>query len=328
MFKFLEKLTGSVPVGVVLLITLGTLLLAACGAAPTPVPTYTPYPTFTPFPTMAPAPEDTPLPPPAAQDDAQCSGIPVITSFTANPTTIQVGENATLEWGLVSNAHAAVLVSPDGRLGVETPGSTLVQPDQTTTYSLYGICGNATVQQQVTVNVEVPGGCSGVPEIASFTANPATIQPGQTTTLQWGAVTNASAAVLLGPEGKKGVATPGELVIEPNQTTTYALVAFCGRDAVQRNVTVTVEGSGACSGAPVISSFTAEPATIAKGESSTLQWGLVANAGGAYLTDGEVIIGIATPGQEVVKPDRTTIYALVAFCGSNIVQSDLTVTVE
>ena len=59
-----------------------------------------------------------------------------------------------------------------------------------------------------------------------------------------------------------------------------------------------------------------------------MQWGLVANASGVYLTDGEVIIGVATPGQEVVKPEQTTTYALVAFCGGNIVQSDLTVTVE
>ena len=37
---------------------------------------------------------------------------------------------------------------------------------------------------------------------------------------------NASAAVLLSPEGKLGVPTPGELVVEPSQTTTYALVAW------------------------------------------------------------------------------------------------------
>jgi hypothetical protein len=304
------------------------ILLGACGPAPAAAPTYTPYPTYTPFPVQTQAPQATPLPPPAGEDDAQCSGTPVIASFTANPATIQVGETATLQWGLVANAHLAVLVSPDGRLGVETPGSTLVQPDQTTTYSLYGICGNTTVQQQVTVNVEVPGGCSGVPEITSFTASPATIQPGQTTTLQWGAVENASAAVLLGPEGKEGVATPGQVVIEPNQTTTYALVAFCGQDATQKNVTVTVEGTQTCSGAPVISTFAADPPVIKKGESATLKWGLVANASGAYLTDGEVIIGVVTPGEEVVKPDQTTTYALVAFCGGNIVQSDLTVTVE
>ena len=59
-----------------------------------------------------------------------------------------------------------------------------------------------------------------------------------------------------------------------------------------------------------------------------MQFGLVANASGAYLTDGTEIIGIATPGQLALTPDQTTTYTLVAFCGSNIVLSDQTVTVE
>jgi hypothetical protein len=252
----------------------------------------------------------------------------VISSFTAEPVTIQVGQTATLQWGLVANAQGALLVSPDGRLGVATPGQTTVQPNQTTTYSLYAVCGSTVVQQQVTVNVEVPGGCSGVPIIESFAANPTTIQPGQTTTLQWGGVNNASAAVLVSPTGKKGVATPGEMVVEPNQTTTYALVAFCGSEVVQRNTMVTVEGTTTCSGAPVIESFTAEPAAIQKGESTTLRFGLVANASGAYLTDGNEIIGIATPGEVTLAPDQTTTYTLVAFCGNNIVLSDQIVAVE
>ena len=46
------------------------------------------------------------------------------------------------------------------------------------------------------------------------------------------------------------------------------------------------------------------------------------------LTDGEQIIGIATPGREVVAPEQTTVYTLVAFCGGTIVQADQTVTVE
>jgi hypothetical protein len=228
----------------------------------------------------------------------------------------------------VANAQGALLVSPDGRLGVATPGQTTVQPNQTTTYSLYAVCGSTVVQQQVTVNVEVPGGCSGVPAIEAFAASPATIQPGQTATLQWGAVGNASAAVLVSPEGKKGVATPGQLVIQPNQTTTYALVAFCGSEVVQRNTTITVEGTTTCSGTPVIESFKAEPAAIKKGESTTLNFGLVGNASGAYLTDGTEIIGIATPGQLALTPDQTTTYTLVAFCGNNVVLSDQTVTVE
>jgi hypothetical protein len=308
-----------------------SLTVSACSSEeePTPAPTYTALPTYTPYPTLEPAPTYTSPPPaptntsapptPTAGAGAQCSGTPVISSFTANPTTIQVGQKSTLQYGLVSNAQAAALVSPEGRLGVATPGQTTVQPDQTTTYSLYAVCGST---------VEVPSGCSGVPVIEAFTANPTTIAPGQTTKLQWGAVENASAAVLVAPEGKRGVATPGELVVEPNQTTTYALVAFCESDVTQRNVTVTVEGTTTCSGAPVIASFTADPTTIQKGQSTTLQWGPVSNASGAYVTDGNHITGIGTPGQLEVKPDQTTTYSLVAFCGGDIVLSDLTITVQ
>ncbi len=299
-------------------------LVVACGPTAEPLPTYPPLPTYTPYPTPAPVPTSAP----ASSAGAQCSGTPVISSFTAQPTTIQVGQTATLQWGLVANAQGALLVSPDGRLGVATPGQTTVQPNQTTTYSVYAVCGSTVVQQQVTVNVEVPGGCSGVPVIEAFAASPTTIQPGQTATLQWGAVANASAAVLVSPAGKKGVATPGQMVIEPNQTTTYALVAFCGNEVVQKNTTITVEGTTTCSGAPIISSFAANPAAVKKGESTMLQWGLVANSSGAYLTDGTEIIGIATPGELALAPDQTTTYTLVSFCGSNITMSDVVVTVE
>ena len=182
MCRVLQKLKGTVPIGVLFLVTLA-VVLAACGPA-TPAPTYTPLPTYTPFPTLVPAPTTTPVPTEAP--GAQCSGMPVITAFAASPTTIQVGETATLYWGPVENAQAAVLVSPDGRLGVVTPGETTVQPDRTTTYSLYAACGSTIVQQQITVEVTVPGGCSGVPDITSFTASPTTIQAGQTSTSNGG----------------------------------------------------------------------------------------------------------------------------------------------
>ena len=331
MFKVRHKLRGSVPARIVLFAALGALV-ATCGPAATPMPTYTPLPTYTPFPTPEPAPTSPPQPTVPAEAaeaaGAQWSGIPVVTSLTVSPVTIQVGETATLYWGRVENARAAVLVTPEGRLGVATPGQTEVQPNQTTTYSLYAFCGGTVVQQRVTVNVEVPAGCSGVPDITAFAADPTTVQPGRTSTLKWGSVENASAAVLVSPEGKEGVGTPGEMIVGPNQTTTYALVAFCGSDVVQKNVTLTVEGTTACSGAPPISSFTANPAAIQKGESSALEWGLVANANGAYLTDGEELTGVATPGQQVVTPEQTTTYALAAFCGSSIVESNVTITVE
>ena len=155
-----------------------------------------------------------------------------------------------------------------------------------------------------------------------------TIQPGQTSTLSWGLVENAEAAVLIGPEGKKGVGTPGQQVVEPGQTTTYTLLGFCGRNVVAQSVTVTVQGDPGCQGTPNIEYFFANPPVIQSGGSSTLQWGLVSNASAAYLETPEGIVGVGTPGQQTVKPGQTTNYSLHAICGSVSTVANATVFVQ
>lgn len=270
-------------------------------------------------------------PQPAAASPVQqssCSGAPFISSFSASPTSIQPGQTANLSWGLVSNAEAALLSAPGHVTGVGTPGQMTVQPDQTTSYVLTGVCGSVTSQALVTVNVGVPACGSGPPTITSFAANPPTIQPGQTTTLTWGLVENAEAAVLVTPQGKKGVGTPGQLVVQPGQTTTYALIGYCGSDVVGQSVTVTVSGEQSCSGTPFIEYFVANPSVIPPGGSTTLRWGAVSNASGAYLETPEGIQGVGTPGEISVQPGGTTTYSLYAVCGGTAIQSTVTVYVQ
>jgi hypothetical protein len=88
-----------------------------------------------------------------------------------------------------------------------------------------------------------PAACSGTPQITSFFANPATIQAGQVTTLNWGQVLNATHVVLQTPQGNSGVATPGQVQVQPNTTTTYALIAYCYNNSVQAQTTVTVQNA-------------------------------------------------------------------------------------
>ena len=154
------------------------------------------------------------------------------------------------------------------------------------------------------------------------------IKPGETSTLSWGLVANAEAAVLASPEGKEGVGTPGQYVVQPSQTTTYVLGAFCGDQVVKRYATVAVEGPQDCSGTPTIPYFTASPSLIPKGQSSTLEYGKVSNASGAYLKGPEGISGVGTPGQTVVQPAGTTTYALYANRGSTITKKEATIYVE
>jgi hypothetical protein len=86
-----------------------------------------------------------------------------------------------------------------------------------------------------------PSGCVGTPDDFTFTVSPANINAGQTATLSWSAITNASGAFLDG----QGIATPGNRNVKPAQTTTYTLQAVCGTNTRTKTVTVNVTGTSA-----------------------------------------------------------------------------------
>ena len=96
------------------------------------------------------------------------------------------------------------------------------------------------VAQSVTVSVGEDQSCSGTPNIEYFFANPPVIQQGGSSTLQWGKVSNASAAYLEMPDGLQGVATPGQTTVKPGQTTSYSLYAICGATITKATATVFV----------------------------------------------------------------------------------------
>jgi len=180
---------------------------------------------------------------PQALPNAQgCSGTPSIQYAYANPAITFPGQVTTLFWGLVGNANAAFLQFPDGhRQGIGTPGSQQVNPTQTTTYFIVGVCGSNQVQFPITVTVQGSPVCSGTPQISSFTANPTTINSGQASTLAWGLVGNADNVQLSSStQGGSGVPTPGSVVVNPTQTTTYFLTAWCQGVTAQAQVVVTV----------------------------------------------------------------------------------------
>jgi hypothetical protein len=98
-----------------------------------------------------PAPQPAPTIMPTAVPTPVCTGTPIISSFTASPTTITPGQTATLSFGLVGNADRAEIDNGIG--GVATPGNVTVQPSVTTTYTLTGRCSSTTTTAQVTIVV-------------------------------------------------------------------------------------------------------------------------------------------------------------------------------
>src|ERR1700683_651691 len=74
---------------------------------------------------------------------------PVITSFTANPTTVSAGQPVTFSWNVTGASY--FVVSP--QVGAARGMSVVVTPTATTTYTLYGTnsYGRTTAKVKVTV---------------------------------------------------------------------------------------------------------------------------------------------------------------------------------
>jgi len=75
---------------------------------------------------------------------------PVITSFTANPTTITAGQPVTLSWNVTGASY--FVVSP--QVGAVRGTSVVVAPAATTTYTLYGTNEYGRCTKKVTVTVQ------------------------------------------------------------------------------------------------------------------------------------------------------------------------------
>lgn len=89
--------------------------------------------------------------------------------------------------------------------------------------------------------VPTVAGCSGQPNDFSFVVSNTPINAGQSVTLSWGSVNNASEVRLNGGEfANEGVAAPGNRVVSPNATTEYKLTAKCNNSGQTREKAVTV----------------------------------------------------------------------------------------
>lgn len=140
---------------------------------------------------------------------------PVITSFSASPTSIQQGQSTQLQWKVQNAAQVTI----DHDIGdVSSEGSKLVNPASSTTYTLTakGEGGELTQSVPITV-IPLPK-----PVITGFTYGTKTIQQGQAGRLIWS--TRDAVDVSINPE--LGHVGPfGDQEVHPTNTTTYKLTA-------------------------------------------------------------------------------------------------------
>lgn len=255
---------------------------------------------------------------------------PTIT-LSASTTSINSGQSVALTWQ-ASNATSVTITASAGSStrnlvnGSQLSGTTQDSPTQTTTYSATATGpGGTTTPQTATVQVAalVP------PQITKFSASPAEVNAGQTTTLTWS--TSNATSITITPalpvaDDSGPLPTSGSATVPVSTSTTYSITATGpGGNTGPQTLTVTV---------PLTLSLSASPTTITQGQSATLTWQITGGPPTAFtITDasGNAVCNPCSPtqGTATVTPTATTTYTANATAsgGTPITQS-VTVTVN
>ena len=238
---------------------------------------------------------------------------PTITSFTANPTSINSGASSTLSW--VTTGATTIAITPGTFTSTSATGSTTVSPAATTTYTLTATnaAGSATASATVAI------AALARPTITSFTANPTGINSGASSTLSW-ATTDAT-TVAISPGTFTSTSATGSTTVSPTASTSYTLTATNTAGSTTATATVTITALAR----PTITSFTANPTSINSGASSTLSW-VTTGATTIAITPGTFTSTSAT-GSTTVKPAATTTYTLTATNAAGSTTATATVAI-
>jgi hypothetical protein len=162
--------------------------------------------------------------------------MPAITSFTANPTSINPGTSSTLTWAAAG--ATSIAITPGTFTSTSAGGSASMSPTATTTYTLTATnsAGSATSTATITVNT------AGKPTISSFTASPASIPSGSSSTLSW--ATAGATSLTITPGAYLPSSASGSLGVSPTVTTTYTLTAANASGSTTSTAKVTVAAPG------------------------------------------------------------------------------------
>jgi hypothetical protein len=229
---------------------------------------------------------------------------PQIIRFETTPRSVRPGQGATLTWQVLN--ATTVTISPDiGSVGRN--GNYAINPSQSTEYTLTASNASGTVTAVTNLVVEAaPAGPN--PSFSSCSVSPSNILAGESATITY--ATSNAATVNLQP-GVGSVASAGQQVVTPTQTTTYTLTAAGIAPSVgpaPAPVTCQVTVSVTPGTVPRVVTFTASPTTINQGQSSTLTWN-VENATSVNITG---LGTVPASGSQSVSPSATTTYTRTA----------------
>ena len=201
----------------------------------------------------------------------------------------------------------------------------------TLTVSVKDVAGNITKMVRTFSVGNGGGGTPNPPVIDSFTATPATISVGDSSTLSWAIGQGEATLTELSITPDIGdVLGSSQVVVRPASTTTYTLSATNPDGVATAQVTVTIEDEPPVT-PPSITLFAANPSEIASGESATLSWRL--DEGSSPLTGLTIEPGVGNVlgrSEVTVAPAETTTYTLTATSpdGSDTERTTVSVVID
>lgn len=228
---------------------------------------------------------------------------PPAVEFSADRTTIRLGECTTLRWAL---AYVQSM-SLDGAT-ISNPGTKQVCPTATTPYTLRATSSSGNINRTITITVEIPA-----PSL-DFRSDRSSIPQGECVTLSWTAA-NVQTLTL---DGTTLNSTSGSIKDCPMQSKTYTLKATSRGGDMSRSVSVQVTEP------PPVIDFKVVPSSLYQGKCAVLSW-LAANTHRAYL-NGEELTN-AWLGSKEVCPSTTTTYEFKAVNASGERTQSVTLTV-
>lgn len=149
---------------------------------------------------------------------------------------------------------------------------------------------NRRVEIRLTLREEIPA------PVVTLSANPAVITRGQSTTLTW---TSANATAVSIAPAPGAVATGGDRVVSPTASTTYTAKATGEGGEAMASASVQVVAPR-----PTVS-IKADPATIVRGQSTTLTW---SSTDATVVTVSPALGSVATSGNRPVSPAAAVTY--------------------
>ena len=222
----------------------------------------------------------------------------VISLFKAEPQAVLPGAAARLTWE--TRFTETCTITPGNGSDLPANGTALVNPSETTTYTLTAAGPGGSTTEEITITVN-----PALPRIV-LNVFPMTIYAGATATLSW---TVPGADTVSIDNGIGTVSAQGEASITPSQTTTYRLTAGNQEGQTSAEVTIAVKQPK-----PEIR-LTASPIVVDQGQPVTLSWT------SRYAETGSIDQGVG-----IISPENIAAGSIAATPGSGLTTYTMTVT--